>query len=155
MNYSTVICTTSSEDMLLISKKIEPKKKELLKKYEKEIANGDAFAMQKIENELLDYCQNELKDDPAFDNIRAGAGADLGNNFKNMYVMKGAVRLTDGSYDVVESSYISGLDKKDFVKTNDSAVGGPYSRAVNTKDYGYIEKLFVSAYQDIKILKSG
>ena len=29
MNYSTVICSTTSEDMLLISKKIEPKKKEL------------------------------------------------------------------------------------------------------------------------------
>lgn len=46
MNYSSVICTTTSEDMLLISKKIEPKKKELLKKYEKEIANGDAFVTE-------------------------------------------------------------------------------------------------------------
>jgi hypothetical protein len=40
--------------MLLISKTIEPKKKELLKKYAKEIAANDAYTVGLIENELLE-----------------------------------------------------------------------------------------------------
>ena len=66
------------------------KKKELLKKYDKELKAGDALVMNKIEKELLDYCKEKLKDEPAMDNINSGAGADWGNNFKNMYVIKGA-----------------------------------------------------------------
>ena len=157
MNYSTVICTTSSEDMLLISKKIEPKKKELLKKYEKEIANGDAFAMQKIENELLDYCQNELKDDPAFDNIRAGAGADLGNNFKNMYVVKGAQKDPDPTkqYNIITSCYSEGISKEDYVAMANSLAAGPYSRARKTATWGYEEKKFLLAFQHVKLGPKG
>ena len=95
MPYSTILCPTTSEDMMLISRTIEPKKKELLKKYDKELKAGDALVMNKIEKELLDYCKEKLKDEPAMDNINSGAGADWGNNFKNMYVIKGAQKDPD------------------------------------------------------------
>lgn len=157
MNYSTVICTTSSEDMLLISKVIEPKKEELFKKYEKELAAGDAFTMQKIENELLAYCEDKLKDDPAWDNIKAGAGADLGNNFKNMYVVKGAQKNPDPTkgYNIIKSCYSEGVSKDDYAAMANSLAAGPYSRARKTAIWGYEEKKFLLAFQHIKLGPKG
>ena len=157
MNYSTIICSTTSEDMLLISKKIEPKKKELLKKYEKELAAGDAFVASKIENELLQYCEETLKDDPAWDNIKAGAGADLGNNFKNMYVMKGAQKDPDPTkgYNIISSCYSEGISKDDYAAVANSLAAGPYARARKTAVWGYEEKKFLLAFQHIKLGPKG
>lgn len=157
MNYSTIICTTTSEDMLMISKKIEPKKKELFKKYEKEIAAGDAFVTEKIEQELLQYCEETLKDDPAWDNIKAGAGADLGNNFKNMYVMKGAAKDPDPTkgYNIIKSCYIEGVSKEDYAAMANSLAAGPYARARKTATWGYEEKKFLLAFQHVKLGPKG
>ena len=77
------------------------------------------------------------------------------NNFKNMYVSRGTVKLTDDSYDIITSSYMSGLSKEDLVKANDAAVGGPYSRAVKTKEGGYREKQILYGLQHVKVLKPG
>lgn len=157
MNYSTVICTTSSENMLLISKKIEPLKKELLKKYEKELAAGDAYTMKKIEDELLQYCEKELQDDPAWDNIKAGAGADLKNNFKNMYVIKGAQKDPDPTkqYNLITSCYSEGVSKEDYSAMANSLAAGPYSRARKTAIWGYEEKKFLLAFQHVKLGPKG
>jgi hypothetical protein len=157
MNYSTIICTTSSEDMLLISKTIEPKKKELLKKYEKELAAGDAYTINKIENELLQYCEETLKDDPAWDNIKAGAGADLGNNFKNMYVIKGAQKDPDPTkgYNIITSCYSEGVSKEDYPAMANSLAAGPYARARKTSIWGYEEKKFLLAFQHVKLGPKG
>lgn len=157
MNYSTIICTTTSEDMLLISKKIEPKKKELLKKYEKELAAGDAFVAEKIEQELLQYCEETLKDDPAWDNIKAGAGADLHNNFKNMYVMKGAAKNPDPTkgYNIITSCYSEGVSKEDYPAMANSLAAGPYARARKTATWGYEEKKFLLAFQHVKLGPKG
>lgn len=157
MNYSTVICTTTSEDMLMISKTIEKQKKDLLKKYEKELAAGDAYTMEKIEHELLARCEQELKDDPAWDNIKAGAGADLGNNFKNMYVIKGAQKDPDPtkSYNLITSCYSEGISKEDYPAVANSLAAGPYSRSGKTATWGYEEKKFLLAFQHIKLGPKG
>lgn len=157
MNYSTIICTTTSEDMMLISKKIEPMKKELFKKYEKELAAGDAFVMKKIEDELLARCEQELKDDPAWDNIKAGAGANLGNNFKNMYVVKGAQKDPDPTkgYNIIKSCYAEGVTKEDYAAMSNSLAAGPYARARKTAIWGYEEKKFLLAFQHVKLGPKG
>ena len=72
-----------------------------------------------------------------------------------MYVSRGTVKLTDGSFDMVTSSYMSGLSKEDLVKANDAAVGGPYSRAVKTKEGGYNEKKILYGLQHVKVLPKG
>ena len=69
--------------------------------------------------------------------------------------MKGAVQRSDGSFDVVTSSYISGLNKDEFVKTNDSSTAGPMGRAVYTQNGGYMEKQFVAAFQHVVALGPG
>ena len=93
-----------------------------------------------------------MKDSESVDMYNSGARSSWGNNFKNMYLVKGSIRKTDGTYDYVGSSYIEGLNPKDFAKTNDSAVGGPYSRSQKTRYGGYNEKLFTRATQHIKVI---
>lgn len=155
MSCTSALSPSHTMKMLLVTNEVEKKKKQLEKKYKEAIDNNDLAGINAMEKELLDFCKEYLKDDPSADMYNSGARSTWGNNFKNMYVMKGAVRLSDGSYDFVESSYISGLDKKDFVKTNDSAVGGPYARAVNTQNGGYMEKQFIAAFQHISVLGPG
>ena len=80
----------------------EKKKEQLEKKYKEAIDNNDLAGINAMEKELLDFCKEYLKDDPSADMYNSGARSSWGNNFKNMYVMKGAVRLSDGSYDFVD-----------------------------------------------------
>lgn len=155
MSCTSALSPSHTMRMLLITNEIEKKKKQLEKKYADGIKNKDLKAIDSMEKELLDFAKEYMGDDPSMDMYNSGARSSWGNNFKNMYVMKGAVRLTDGSYDVVTSSYISGLSKEDYSKTNDSMVGGPYARAVNTQVGGYLEKQFVSAFQHLVILPEG
>lgn len=152
MSCASAICPSHTMDMLLLTTKAEKKKKELEKEYKNGLDNGDLSAVKAIENKLIDFAKEELKDSESVDMYNSGARSSWGNNFKNMYLVKGSIRKTDGTYDYVGSSYISGLKPKDFAKTNDSAVGGPYSRSQKTRYGGYNEKLFTRATQHIKII---
>ena len=144
MSCASAICPSHTMDMLLLTEKAQKKKKELEKQYKEELKNGDLSAVKKVED--------ELKDSESVDMYNSGARGSWGNNFKNMYLVKGSIRKTDGTYDYVSTSYIEGLKPEDFAKTNDSAVGGPYSRSQKTRYGGYNEKLFTRATQHIRII---
>lgn len=152
MGCASAICPSHTMDILLFTEKATKKKKELEKQYKEELDNGDLTAVKAVENELIKFAKEELKDSESVDMYNSGARSSWGNNFKNMYLVKGSIRKTDGSYDYVSSSYIEGLNPKDFAKTNDSAVGGPYSRSQKTRYGGYNEKLFTRATQHIKVI---
>lgn len=152
MSCASAICPSHTMDMLLITTKAEKKKKELEKENAEGLKNGDLSAVKNIEDGLINFAKEELKDSVSADMYNSGARSSWGNNFKNMYLVKGSIRKTDGTYDYVSSSYISGLKPEDFAKTNDSAVGGPYSRSQKTRYGGYNEKLFTRATQDIKVI---
>ena len=152
---ASAICPSHTMDMLLITTKAEKKKKELEKQYAKELAANNLEAMKEIENQLIEFAKEELKDSPSADTYNSGARSSWGNNFKNMYLIKGPIQLTDGSYSFVDSSYISGLEKKDYAKTNDAAVYGPFSRSNKTKDGGYIEKQITAAMQHVRVQGKG
>ena len=125
-----------TEKMLTCTKVINKKKQELLKKYEKEIASGDVVVCAKIEQELLDYAKEYLKDDPSMDMFLSGARGSWDNNFKNMFVMKGAIKDPDPNakqkYNIVTSNYIDGVSKEEYSILCNSLAAGPYSRANNT-----------------------
>lgn len=152
MGCASAICPSHTMDMLLLTTKAEKKKKELEKQYKEGLEAGDLNAVKAIENELIAFAKEELKDSESVDMYNSGARGSWDNNFKNMYLVKGSIRKTDGTYDYVSSSYIEGLNPKDFAKTNDSAVGGPYSRSQKTRYGGYNEKLFTRATQHIKVI---
>ena len=155
MSCCAALSPSHTDAIFNLNKPIMKKKKELEVKYKDAIENKDLTEIKKMEDELLNYSKELMKDDPSADMFNSGARSSWGNNFKNMYVMRGPVRLTDGSYDVITSSYMDGLDPKDFVKANDAAVGGPFSRSNKTREGGYKEKQYINATQHIKVLPKG
>lgn len=155
MSCASAICPSHTMAMLLCTNEIEEKKVQLEKKYKKAIEENDIRGITDMTNELLDFSKEHLKGDPSTDMYNSGARSKWGNNFKNMYVTKGVIAGSDGSYKYVRSSYISGLDKEDLAATNDSAVAGPYARAVNTEKGGYKEKLLLFGLQHLKVLPEG
>lgn len=157
MPFVSILSPSYTLNMLLCTKQIEKKKKELFKQYEKEVKMGDPLIVDKIQTELLNYAKEILKDDPAMDTYNSGARGSFGNNFKNMFVMKGLVKDPDPNkgYDVATSSFMTGVKKEEYHIYANSLAAGPYARAKKTEIGGYLEKLFLSAYQHIVLDKEG
>ena len=156
--YCSVLCPSISVDCMEIPKKIKPIKDALLKKYKKELDAKDPIIAQKIEKELLAECEKILEDDEFMDLIRSGTRISWGNNFKNMFVIRGAIKESDptrGGYAVIRSNYSEGMDKEDYADFANSLTGGPYSRARKTEIGGAWEKMFVRAFQHLTVLPDG
>lgn len=158
--YCNILSTSITENMLSIPKAIAKKKQELLKKYEKELATNDPIVSQKIEKELIEECKVLLKDDPSIDMINSGAKIDWGNNFKNMFVMRGASKNPDplnpnGDYTIIKSDFMTGITPNEYAAFADSLTAGPYARAKKTADGGAMEKIFVKALEHLYILPAG
>lgn len=153
----SVLSASYTDTMLTITESINKKKKELLKKYKDGIDKQDPKVMDTIEHELLEYARELLKDDPAMDMFDSGARASFGNNFKNMFVSKGAVKNPDPTkgYDLITSSYMDGVSKDEYAAFAASLSAGPYSRAKKTETGGYWEKLYLRAFQHLKLLPAG
>lgn len=155
--YSNILCWSFSNDLLLSTSKIDKKKKELEKKYKEGLAKRDPAAAVAMEKELLDYAKDILKDDPSMDMFTSGAKGSFKNNFKNLFVMRGAIKDPNPTkgYDIVESNYMDGISKDDYVAMAKSLAFGPYSRAKKTQYGGYLEKLFLRAFQHMVLLPAG
>ena len=95
MPFENILAYTYSEEVLRFSETIKKKKEELLEQNKEAIANGDFVVAEKIEQELIAYTKEVLKDNVGIDSYISGAGGSIGNNFKNIYIMKGAVRDPD------------------------------------------------------------
>lgn len=153
MPYETILSPNHTEKMLACSKIINKKKQEYIKKYSKELEEGNAAIAEMIEKELLNFAVEYLKDDPSLDVYLSGAGGSLGNNFKNMYIMKGAIRNLDPNakqqFTIATSSFIDGISADEYATLANSLTGGPYSRAKKTEIGGHWEKLFGAALQTI------
>ena len=75
----------------------------------------------------------------------SGAGSDWKNNFKNMYVMRGAIANPDPNakrqFDVATSNFIDGISADEYSLIANSLVNGSYSRSKKTEIGGYWEKV--------------
>ena len=159
MPFEDVLSPNQTEKLLTCTKILNKKKAELLKKYKTEVENGDVATVENIEKELLNYAKEYLGDDPSMDTIDSGAGGKFGNNFKNLYVMKGVVANPDPNakrkYDVVTSNYLDGVTADEYSIVAGTGAAGAYSRGKKTETGGYWEKLFVSAFQHISLDPKG
>lgn len=153
MQLEQLLTPNHSREMLTSSKKINKKKEELFKKYQKEIDSGDVVIAEQIEKELLNYAKELLGDDPSLDTFDSGAQGSFGNNFKNMFVMQGAIRnpdpLAEKQYSIIKSNFIDGISPEDYAAVSNSLAAGPYARACKTADGGYKEKLMISGLQHL------
>ncbi len=156
MPWETILSPSHTEAILRCTKEINKMKAKLIKENQAAIDAGDAATIEKIEKQILDYVQNDLlKDDPALDPYLSGAGGTLANNFKNMYIMKGAIRDPDPNakkeFNIATSSFIDGIQPNEYSLLANSLTGGPYSRAKKTEIGGYWEKLIEAALNTVKI----
>lgn len=153
MSYVSILSPNYTEKMLTCSKAINIKKHELIQKYKKELDAGDEIVATKMEKELLDYAKEYMKGDPSMDMFLSGARGTVGNNFKNMFVMKGVIKDPDPNakqpYKVATSNYIDGISPEEYALFANALAAGPYSRAAKTANGGYLEKLFINALQHI------
>lgn len=153
MGYVSVLASNYTEKLLTCSKAINIKKHELIQKYKKEIEAGDELVGTKMEKELLDYAVEYMKGDPSMDMFLSGAREKIGNQFKNMFVMKGVIKDPDPNakqpYKVATSNYIDGISPEEYALFANALAAGPYSRAAKTQNGGYLEKLFLGALQHI------
>ena len=79
MSCTSALAPSHTMVLLLISDKIEKKKKQLIKeKYGDAIKNKDIKAMDALDKELLDYAKELLKDDPSADMFNSGARSSWG-----------------------------------------------------------------------------
>lgn len=130
---------------------VEKRKSELFKQYENEI-NSDNPVLQtmtvnKIEKELMGIVRENLKNDSGYDLYRSG-DSNLDNNYKTINVMRGSVfNNATKKYDVVESSLMNGVKKKDITAFANSVVAAAYPSAVGTADAGYMAKIILALLQ--------
>ena len=159
MPFETILTPNHTEKMITCTKAIGKKKEELLKKYKKEIEAGDPVITEKIEKELLEFAKEYIGDDPSMDTILSGAGGDFNNNFKNMFVMKGAIADPDPNakqkYRIVTGNYIDGIPAEEYSIVAGAGIQGAYARGKKTEVGGAYEKLFVAAYQNISLDPKG
>lgn len=159
MPYVSILSENYSDKMLTCTKVINKKKEELMKKYAKEIEAKDPVAITKMQNELLEFAKDYLKDDPAMDIFLSGARGSINNNFRNMFVMKGLVRDSNpnakNKFKFASSNLIDGMKPEEYSIFADALVEGPYRRAKKTEIGGEYEKLFLYALQHIKLGKPG
>lgn len=153
MPYVSILSPNHTLKMLTVTKEINIKKNKLIKQYEKELKAGNEVIASKMQDELLEYARELLKDDPSLDMFDSGYRGSFSNNFKNMYVMKGAIKNPDPTkgYDIATSSYADGISKEEYSMFANSLAEGPYFRAKKTELGGYWEKLFMSAFQHITL----
>ena len=159
MPYVSILAPNYTDKMLTCSKVIGKKKAELLEKYKDDIASGNEVVADKMEKELLDFALEYMKDDPSMDMFISGARGSLGNNFKNMFVMKGVIRDPDPNakqkYKVATSNYIDGISPDEYALLANSLAAGPYARAKKTENGGYREKLFLQAFGHLTLDPAG
>lgn len=144
----SVICTSFTLKTLTKPKEVDDLHKELLKKYKKELDNNDEKISETIEKALIAKTKEVLKDDVGMDLYVSGARGSIDNNFKNIYLTRGAVKnLQTGGYDVIKGSLMDGLDKKDIAAHSNNILMGAYPKAVGTQVSGYLAKELSSAMQ--------
>lgn len=159
MPYVSILAPNYTEKMLTCSKVIDKKKKELYTKYKEGIDAGDPATATKMEKELLAYALEYMKDDPSMDMFISGARGSVGNNFKNMFVVKGAIKDPDPNakqkYKVAMSNYIDGIAPEEYSLFANSLAAGPFARAKKTEVGGALEKLFLYGMQHVKMDEPG
>lgn len=134
---------------------VNKRKDELFKQHQEELNSDNPVTQIKaasaIENELLGMVKTNMMQDPGWDMYASGVN-NFSNNYKTINVMRGAVfNNVTKKYDVVESSLMEGVKKKDIPAFANSVVAGAYPSAVGTAQAGYMSKKLLALMQSSKI----
>lgn len=124
-----LITPSFTPDTIKIHPEVKKLKDELFKKYENELKNGDATIAADIEKKLIEKTKESFKDDIGMDLYNSGARGSLGNNYKNIALMRGAVyNRATGRYEIIENSLNDGLAIKDIPISSNTILEGAYPK---------------------------
>lgn len=148
-----VINTSLSSTILNLPQPSKKLRSELFEQHKEALKNGDPRISSDVETKICDDALARMreKNDPAMALFDSGCGIDPYNNYKTMFIMKGAVTDNTGEsktgYKTITSNYDTGISKSDMPKTADNVVTGAYARGVATQDGGYSAKKYNSMFQ--------
>ncbi|MDE6040467.1 MAG: hypothetical protein K2F99_02715 [Muribaculaceae bacterium] len=160
---SLIINASVSETIFSLPPGAKKLREELLAKNAEGLAANDPQVAAHVEKEIVAKALEEMRathgDDPALAMFDSQCGVDPYNNYKTLFVMKGAIEDNTGEsptgYKVVTSNYDTGVSKEDMAKIADTVVTSSYSSGVATQDSGANAKKYNALFQDIRILEHG
>lgn len=156
-----IINVSLSETVMSLPKAAKQKKAELLKANAEGIARNDPQVSAHIEKEVVSTALEEMRKhpDPSMALFDSGCGLDPYNQYKTIFVMKGAVQDNTGEsptgYKIVTSNYDEGVSKEDMPKIADSVVTTAYSSGVATQDSGTNGKKYNAMFQRVRLQARG
>ena len=126
MKVCTIFSPSYSEGLLRQNSKVIERKNELLKNKD----SSDVTGMTEIEDELVADSRKILKNDTGMTLFDSGARGSFDNDYKNMNLMVGPVKIpgTD-DFDMITSNYIEGIKKDEIVAASNSLVSAVYPKA--------------------------
>lgn len=148
-----IINTSLSSTLLHLPPSAKKLRSELFAENADALANGDPRISSEVETAICDEALRAMRavNDPAMALFDSGCGIDPYNNYKTMFVMKGAVTDNTGEsktgYKTITSDYDTGISKEDMPKTADNVVTGAYARGVSTQSGGYSAKKYNMMFQ--------
>ena len=155
--YSLKACTIFSpsytEGLLRQNIAVQKEKAKLLKDRKIETPQD----MSDIEDAIVEKADAVLKNDPGMTLFKSGARGSFDNDYKNMNLMLGPVKVpgTVDEFDMVTSNYIEGIQKQDIVACGNVVVNSAYPKACGTAESGYLTKQYYAAYQSIQCDEHG
>ena len=148
MQLNAVICVSFTPNIIEAPKEVLKLRSELIKENKEGLKEGDPAVAEKIENVLLTKTKEVLNDDPGMDLYNSGARGSFGNNYKNMYLFRGAIKNeATGKFDIITNSLTDGLGKDSFAPHSNTILGGAYPKSVGTEVSGYMAKQLISFLQ--------
>lgn len=147
-------------DIMTLPPQAAALKKKLLAVNKAGIEANDPQTSSKIEKEVTKVAMDWMneRNDPSLSFFKSGA-IDPYNNYRTMFVMKGAVKDNTGEsptgYKIVTSEYDNGITKEDMPKIADTVVTSSYNSGVATQDSGYMGKKYNTILQRVKLLERG
>lgn len=135
-------------------------RKQLLAENREGLSANDPLVSSKIEKEVVSKALESIhaSGDPGVTLFDSGA-IDPYNNYRTMFVMKGAIIDNTGEspsgYKIVTSNYNDGISKEDMPIIADSLVTSAYSKGVQTQDSGTLGKKYNAVLQNVMLLPNG
>ncbi|MCM1294991.1 MAG: hypothetical protein NC311_05570 [Muribaculaceae bacterium] len=156
-----IINVSLSETVMSLPKAAKARRQELLEKNKVGIERNDPQVSAHIEKEVVSVALDEMRKhpDPSMALFDSGCGLDPYNQYKTIFVMKGAVQDNTGEsptgYKIVTSNYDEGVSKEDMSKIADSVVTTAYSSGVATQDSGTNGKRYNALFQRVRLQARG
>lgn len=156
-----IINVSLSETVMSLPRAAKEKRKELLETNAEGIKRNDPQVSAHIEKEVVTVALEEMRKhpDPSLALFDSGCGLDPYNQYKTIFVMKGAVQDNTGEsptgYKIVTSNYDTGVSKEDMPKIADSVVTTAYSSGVATQDSGTNGKKYNALFQRVRLQARG